>query len=115
MTEREGAPAGFRSSTTEARRLRLERVALASLVAAAVGGFATGPSMIGTPRTARFLITLSSGTAAMRQKSSAPGTGCVALGSNSLPFTCRLNFCSPNLSAIRPWPKDSSCMPSTCV
>jgi hypothetical protein len=48
--------------------------------------------MMGTCAASSRAITSASGTEAMKQTSSAPGAGIVALGSNSLPFSCRLIF-----------------------
>ena len=38
----------------------------------------------------------------IKQTSADPGVGQLALGSNSLPCTCRLIFCCPKLSAFLP-------------
>src|ERR671934_266513 len=61
----------------------------------------TGPSMIRTPAAPSFWITASSDSAAMKHRSSEPGTGTCACGLNSWPHSWRLIFWLPNVSAAR--------------
>lgn len=58
----------------------------------------------GTVLTLRRFITSSKGTSVIRQTSREPGMGWAALGSNSFPTSCKLNFWSPKHNAFRsPW------------
>lgn len=54
--------------------------------------------------TLRCAATVASGVAVIRHRSAEPDVGFLALGSNSWPNWCRLNFCRPNPRALRsPW------------
>ena len=52
---------------------------------------------------------------AIRHKSTEPGVGCAAFGSNSRPARCRLIFWRPKASALRPAANVTTRMPSTRV
>lgn len=57
-----------------------------------------------TEITWRWAATVFSGVVVIRHKSTDPGVGFLALGSNSFPTWCRFSFCSPKLNALRsPW------------
>ncbi len=52
-------------------------------------------------KTFRCAATVARGVLVMRHRSAEPEVGCLALGSNSWPSWCRLNFCCPKPRALR--------------
>lgn len=61
----------------------------------------TGPSSIGIAKFLRCVTTSSKGSFAMKQRSADPGIGTFALGSNSLPASCKFIFWFPKVKAFR--------------
>ncbi len=72
-----------------------------------------GPASMATPQSRKCAITRSSGVSVMKQRSPEPGVGRRDFGSSSRPAWCRLIFCRPKPSAVRPSPKLTRVMPRT--
>ena len=61
-----------------------------------------GPAMTGTPHFSKCAVTSASGVAVMKHKSADPGVGLSATRPGMLLAGCRLIFCRPKRSAVRP-------------